>query len=453
MNFPTLSGLQPMLPMPLNNAAHTPLPHNPNNPHNPILPSRHAGNASFADRAREIHYRYKRLGPAKTPLAERQDQMSRSDPVQRRIHNIDQHLYQRWRALGSFNQADGIAVTNDHQFNRTDRVFIRSMTALNRYSEPFPDMDESTFESLYSGVIERGLRWAASERIADWSAADVLAAVCHHRDEKCDSQRMRIGRTSKPNDVIFDEAAQLYRLTIDPAPAPASMAAIRACFFTALCDNWQDAALGQHLLPSMPIAPDHGRFRYDGGVLHAAVNLGLDAVVDRLYEKAPSLQDMTAMRPLMTLPGRHLAGQPDGLISAQRRQDLIDAFLGSPNTDTDTKTPPRYNARPGAKQIGGVYLTSAELRTIVKETMRMLALDTQFTIGTPFHSIACTALRIGPLQGVDISNNPQSLLPDFAALNQRWHADPQTPTEPWLAAAYHCCWSIAAAAAPGSNRS
>ncbi|MDB5777231.1 MAG: hypothetical protein JWP38_3364 [Herbaspirillum sp.] len=382
-------------------------------------------------------------------------------PAQARkaLQQADETLAAGWRDLRSIDDIRWTPGADDRQRNAHN--LVHAATLLKNYMRDSPESDEAELKNaarmylttppttaiddgiladIYHGVLQRRIDWIATDKVRakGLSATHILQTVCRYRSIGIETRSGLDGRMRHSRDILIDEAALIaFDAQADgrAVRSDAPLHVIRAQYATALIDEWQDAWLGFHLLPSAPIPPTHHQFWFDGSVVRNARGKDLKAIADTLFAGAPYAPEKVTLQHIIENAnrGRYLLGQPEGPIDARQRRTLTQQMHG------DSATISRYEQRPGTVDVGGVWLTRDELRAVVEKTVRELALDTHYPGGTTLHAIATIVARLGPLHGVEFTrfDHPGELMQAFHRLNRRWHENPHYAAEPRLCAAHY----------------
>ncbi|MDB5777232.1 MAG: hypothetical protein JWP38_3365 [Herbaspirillum sp.] len=375
------------------------------------------------------------------------------------LQRADRELYESWRGLSNIDEVARSRAAADASYVSYDLTYAATLfksylqahaglaetDALNAArmyltAPPTTTIGNDTLTDIYHGVLQRGIDWIDPDKVRakDLSAIQILQTVCRYRHTGIDTRAALTERMRHERDVVIDEAALIFfqaRPGDHALPPDAALHRIRARYAAALIDEWQDAWLGLVLLPSAPIAPSHAKFWYDGTVMRNARGKDLETIVSELFDAASGAEENRILHVMIDNANRarYLLGQPDGPIAAPQRDALMHAMHG------DDAAIPRYRQRAGAVGIGGVWLTRDELYAVVDKTMRGLALDIHYPIGTSLHAVATIVQRLGPLHGIVFNgfNRPTELTQTFHRLNRAWHRNPHYAVEPSLCAAHY----------------
>jgi hypothetical protein len=402
---------------------------------------------------------------AQTLIAQVYSEIFRCTPKQanEKFQQADRTLYQEWRNLSSINQM-AWTPTADHQPrsaydlahattlltshllaypNRNDAL-ARSVARIYLINPPTIETNNAIRAHLYQSVLQRELHWIDPDKVRarHLSAVQVLQTVCRYRRPDIATRAGLATHLQQSRDVIIDEAALIFfyaQADLGGIAQDAPIDVVRAQYVSTLIDEWQDAALGQALMPSVKIAPAHARFWFDGAVMQNARGKDIEQIVSELVDNAPYEEEGPTMQRLIRNDnqGRLLLGQPDGAITAERRTALTRKMHGN------TAALPRYAQRANTVNIAGVWLTRDELYAVVVKTMRNLMLDTIYPSGTPLHAIATTMLRMAPQHGVacETPNNPAELVAAYNRLKHAWNSNPRYHISPALLTARYLAQS------------
>jgi hypothetical protein len=379
------------------------------------------------------------------------------------LRQADQTLYQDWRDLSRIDQISWVSTPDDQSRGPHDLAYATTSFTSHLLAHPHTEdgealhlaqfflsrpativMDEAILLDLYQGVLQRGLGWIDPDKVRarDLSATQILQIVWRHRRPDIAGRAALAERLQRSRDVITDEAALIYFHTstnLGGIAQDAAIDVIRAQYASALIDEWQDAALGQYLMPSTKIPPGHARFWYDGSVLQNARGKDVAKIVDELFDNAPYKNETPTMQRLIRFGNqdRFLPGQPDAPITAQDRVTLS-WKMHSHFVEL------RYTQRENTVSIAGVWLTYDDLYAIVERTMACdLMLDTWYAAGTPLHAVSTTMLRQAARHGMtfDAANNPTELLQAYRQLQAVWHDNPRYHISPALLTARYLAQS------------
>jgi hypothetical protein len=380
-----------------------------------------------------------------------------------KLEQADQALYQSWRDLGHIVQIAWVSTPDDQARGPHDLAYAATSFTSHLLAHPHTEdeealhlarfflirpatikMDGAILLGLYQGVLQRGLGWIDPDKVRtqNLSATQILQTVCRHRHPDIANRTALTERLQRRRDVITDEAALIFfhtRENLEGMEQDATIDVMRSHYASALIDEWQDAALGQYLMPSTKVPPTHARFWHDGAVLQNARGKDITNIVSELYDNAPYEDEAPTMQRLIRFgnQGRFLMGQPDAPITARERVTLSwkmhSHFLEL-----------RYTQRENTVNIAGVWLTRDDLYSIVERTMSCdLMLDIWYASGTPLHAVATTMLRQAARHGIvfDAANNPTKLLQAYRHLQEVWDNDPRYHISPALLTARYLAQS------------
>jgi hypothetical protein len=380
-----------------------------------------------------------------------------------KLEQADQTLYQSWCDLRHIAQIAWVSTPDDLARGPHDLAYAATSFTSHLLAHPHTEddealhlarfflirpatikMDGAILLDLYQGVLQRGLGWIDPDKVRaqDLSATQILQTVSRHRRPDIATRAALTERLQRRRDVITDEAALIFfhtRATLDGIEQDATIDAMRSHYASALIDEWQDAALGQYLMPSTKVPPTHARFWYDGAVLQNARGKDMTKIASELYDNAPYEDEAPTMQRLIRFgnQGRFLMGQPDAPITAQERVTLSWKMHGH-------FAELRYTQRENTVNIAGVWLTYEDLYAIVERTMfNDLMLDTWYASGTPLHAVATTMMRQAARHGIvfDAANNPTKLLQAYRHLQEVWDNDPRYHISPALLTARYLAQS------------
>lgn len=378
------------------------------------------------------------------------------------LARADQKLYASWAGIRSVEELrwtpDENGATEPRDLARAATAFKLALRQEPDYSHdgavrsatqflqsPIASVPETEFlNSLYLDVLRRGLYWIDLQQVRSkyLNAIQILQTVMLHRLTVSPTQEELSVRMRQQRDIVMDEAALIFlyaRTSAEDVSNPVTVKRARGLFGREMIVKWQDAAIGQVLMPSSPIPPAHTSFWFDGQVMQGTRGLSLEQIVDNICatmpDGTPHAMETGAMKVLLdnTTRVRHLPGQPPQMLTnAQYRALATD--IGA-----DGYASSRYAYAEGAMQIGDAWLNRPKLRAIVQQTMYHLKLDSYYPGGTVLNAIATTALRLGPLHNIAFApfGPPETLIPTYNQLLQAWHDEPHFPLSPALLAAFH----------------
>jgi hypothetical protein len=301
-------------------------------------------------------------------------------------------------------------------------------------------MEDAVLSDMYWGVLQRSVRWISADKVRAHNLTDtqIIQTVLRYRHPNIPTRTAFAKRLQHEHDVFIDEAILIAFKVHSRSriiPQGTLMEYVRMHHINALVDEYQDRAIGLHLLPSAPMAPEYTKFWYDGTLIQNAHNKNLQQIVDALFLDPPHSAEPVITQRLIDNAGseRLLIGQPRGWIGPAQRKALLHAMHGNGSD------PVPYTQRPDTVRIEDVWLTKEELYAIVEKEMHSLMLDTHYPIGTPQHAIATTVLRTGPLHGIDFQafDEPVALQATFNRIEKAWHDDPHFSISPHLSAAHY----------------
>lgn len=378
------------------------------------------------------------------------------------LAQADHALYGNWREVQSVDELhwipDGNAATAPRDLARAATAFKLFMAQDADYSFglalpaaiPFIQspilsiLDKDFLNTLYLDVLRRGLHWIDLKQVRDkdLSPTQILQTVMRHRLAAPATQQELSVRMQQQRDIVVDEAALIFlyaRGSVDEVPGDMMVAQARKWFGREMIEEWQDAAIGQVLMPSSPIAPAHAKFWFDGQVMQGTRGMSLDQIVDSISAAMPEGSSYPMEQGFMKIlldnaaHARHLPGQPLQLLTIPQTRALA-VTIGA-----DQNTGACYAYAEGAMLVGDAWLSRDQLHLIVWQAMRQLKLDSDYPGGTALNAIATIGLRLGPLHGITFGalRRKEELIPTYNRLLQAWHDKPHYSLSPALCAAFH----------------
>jgi hypothetical protein len=339
------------------------------------------------------------------------------------------------------NTAPGIQPGARLRYRTVDQPAVRKSRSVPFVTHAWPaPAAESMVPSVHYQQYLRDQRgWLDLDQIRkeDFSATQILQKVCGHRQLHNETSAQLNARLRDSADHAINEAALIAFDVHESEETIATgmpIAEIRARFASALIQEWHDTAIGCRLLPSAPFRPGHATYWYDGNAIQNGQGKSLSDIADDLFAAGTTMDESPAMQHLIDQANkaRHLLGQPANMRAADRTR-LSRAMGGLP------AAVPHYLERPDTVRVGDVWLTRAELYTLLRVALHNLVLDPHYAGGTPLHSVATALLRLGPAHDVDFSayNDPAAMMRAFDRLTTAWHRDPHFIFSPHLCAAHH----------------